>query len=290
MTIREILRQAESAISSQGITDARVEAEILLMHCLGAERATLYARLEESLPPQKVTEFQHLVEQRLKRRPGAYITGRCRFYDIDLYIDERALIPRPETELLVESVIQFADQRFSREQPFLVADVGTGSGAIAVALALHLPQARIYATDISPGALEVARINLHRQGLEEMVELLQGDMLEPIPVPVDIMVANLPYVRDSDIAGLIPEIRDFEPELALSAGLDGLDKIRLLMAQAKKKLRPHGLILLEIGYGQGPAVVELARSHFPGAELDLIPDLAGIDRILIVRLYDQMVG
>lgn len=284
MTIREVLSEAESAISSRGIPDARIEAEILLMHCLGTERADLYARLEEPLPPGKVTEFRQLVEQRLKRQPTAYVTGRCQFYGIELYIDERALIPRPETELLVESVLQFADRRFFMEEPLLIADVGTGSGAIAIALAQHLPRARLYATDISRGALDVARTNLHRHGVEERVELLLGDMLEPIPVPVDVIVANLPYVRDSDMAGLIPEIREFEPELALSAGPDGLDKIRLLMAQAKKKIRPQGLLSLEIGYGQGPAVMQLAQSHFPGAGLNLIPDLAGIDRVLTVRL------
>jgi release factor glutamine methyltransferase len=289
VTIWEALRQAESAISSQGIPDARAETEVLLMHALGLNRAELYARLKETLPHPQGETFWDLVEQRRRRRPTPYITGHCRFYGIDFHVDERALIPRPETELLVDSVLGFAEQSLS-EQPCLIADVGTGSGVVAVALALHLPHARIYATDISPESLEVARLNVRTHGVENRVELLVGDLLETVPVPVDIIVANLPYVRDSDIADLMPEIRDFEPKVALSAGPDGLDKIRLLMAEAKRKLRPHGMISLEIGHGQGPAVVELARSHFPGAGLDLIPDLAGTDRILTVRFYDQFAG
>ena len=163
-----------------------------------------------------------------------------------------------------------------------VADVGTGSGAIAVALALHLSQARIYATDVSPDALEVARINLRSHGLEQRVDLLAGDMLEPLPEAVDIIAANLPYVRDSDWAGLMPEIRDFEPKAALLGGSDGLDKIRLFLPQAVNKLRPQGLLLFEIGQGQGPAVLDLARHHFPSAEVNLVPDLAGIDRVVRV--------
>ncbi len=285
MTIWEALRQAETALSSQGIPDARAETEVLLMHSLGLNRAELYARLKESLPHPQGETFWDLVEQRRQRRPTPYITGHCQFYGIDFHVDERVLIPRPETELLVDSALDFAGQ-CSPEQPCLIADVGTGSGAVAVALALHLPRARIYATDISPESLEVARLNVRTHGLENRVELLLGDLLEPVPVLVDIIVANLPYVTDSDMTDLIPEIRDFEPKVALSAGPDGLDKIRLLMAEAKKKLRAQGMISLEIGHGQGSAVVELARSHFPGAGLGLIPDLAGIDRILTVRFYD----
>jgi len=283
VTIWEALRQAETAMSPRGIPDARVESEILLMHALGWDRAGLYARLKEPLPDSEREAFWDLVEQRLQRRPTPYITQQCQFYGVDLYIDERALIPRPETEGLVDTVLQFAEHR-SPAQSTLVADVGTGSGAIAVALALHLPQAHIYAIDISPDSLEVARINVRRHRLEQRVDVLAGDMLQAISEAVDIMAANLPYVRDADWSGLMPEIRDHEPQSALLGGPDGLDKIRLFLPQAVKKLRPQGLLLLEIGQGQGPAVLDLARHHFPSAEADLIPDLAGMDRTLRVLM------
>jgi release factor glutamine methyltransferase len=157
-----------------------------------------------------------------------------------------------------------------------------GSGAVAIALARHLPQARIYATDLSEEALEVARMNSGRHGVEEQVHLLAGDMLEPLPEAVDLIVANLPYVRNADLPGLMPEIREFEPLAALMAGEDGLEKIGRLLSQAGGKLLPHGAIMLEIGQGQGPAVLQMARKHFPGAMIDLLPDLGGIDRVLRV--------
>ena len=161
-----------------------------------------------------------------------------------------------------------------------MADVGTGSGAIAIALALHLPHAMFYATDISPDALDVARINCRQHGVEKQVHLLVGDMLQPLPEPVDVIVANLPYVKDSDLPRLMPEIRDFEPTAALAGGADGLDQIRRLLSQAGQKLLPRGAIMLEIGLGQGPAALALARKHFTDSRIDLIPDLAGIDRVL----------
>ena len=279
MTLREALKQAEAAIASRGISDARIEAELLLMHSLGIGKAELYTRLEEQLPPSEAQRFRGLVEQRLRHEPAAYILKQCQFYGIDLYIDPRALIPRPETELLVETALDFINQRFSKEEACTVADAGTGSGAIAIALALHLPQARVYATDISPDALEVARINCRQHGVGKQVQLLVGDMLQPLPEPVDIIVANMPYVKDSDLPRLMPEIRDFEPTAALAGGADGLDQIRRLLSQARQKLLPRGAIMLEIGLGQGPAVLALARKHFPDSRIDLIPDLAGIDRV-----------
>lgn len=280
MTLREALQQAETAISSHAIPDARIEAELLLTHALGIGKAELYTRLEEPLPPSKAGMFRGLVAQRLRHEPAAYILKQCQFYGIDLYIDPRALIPRPETELLVETALDFINQRFSKEEACTVADVGTGSGAIAIALALHLPRARVYATDISPDALEVARINCRRHGVGKQVQLLVGDMLQPLPEPVDVIVANLPYVKDSDLPRLMPEIRDFEPTAALAGGTDGLDQIRRLLSQAEQKLLPRRAIMLEIGLGQGPAALTLARKHFPDSRIDLIPDLAGIDRVL----------
>jgi len=280
VTIREALRQAEARIASQNVPDARVEAELLLMHCLSIQRAELYARLSEPLPSLVGEDFWPLVERRIRREPTAYILRRCEFYGIELYVDPRVLIPRPETELLVETAVGLVERRLGKEQPCSIADVGTGSGAIAVALALHLPRARIYATDSSADAVEVARLNCGRHGVEGRVELLVGDLLEPLSWPVDLIVANLPYVKDADIPQLMPEIRDFEPVAALAGGADGLDKVRILLAQAKDHLLPQGSVMLEIGLGQAEEAVSLAKRHFPESKVDLIKDFAGIERVL----------
>jgi release factor glutamine methyltransferase len=280
VTLREALRQAEARIASHNIPDARVEAELLLMHSLGIQKAELYARLGEPLPPSEGEELWRLVERRIRREPTAYILRRCEFYGIELYVDPRVLIPRPETELLVETALAFVEQRFGKDQPCSMVDVGTGSGAIAVALALHLPQARIYATDVSADAIDVARVNARQRGVEGRVELLVGDLLQPLSRPVDLVVANLPYVKDADIPQLMPEISDFEPVAALAGGADGLDKVRLLLAQAKDHLLPQGSVILEIGLGQAEEAVSLAKSHFPESKVDLIEDFAGIERVL----------
>jgi len=282
VTLREALRQAESQIASRNIPDARIEAELLLMHALGIQRAELYARMGDQLPSAVGDDFRVLVERRLRHEPAAYILGRHEFYGIELYVDPRVLIPRPETELLVETALAFVERRSGKEQPCSVVDVGTGSGAIAVVLALHLPQALIYATDVSSGAIDVARLNCGRHGVEGRVELLLGDLLEPLSRSVDLIVANLPYVKDADIPQLMPEIRDFEPVGALSGGADGLDKVRLLLAQAKGHLLPQGSVMLEIGLGQADEAVSLAKRHFPESKVDLLKDFVGIERVLRV--------
>jgi len=280
VTLREALRQAEARIASHNIPDARVEAELLLMDSLGTQRAELYARLGEPFPSPEGDKFWGLVERRLRREPTAYILRRCEFYGIELYVDPRVLIPRPETELLVETSLAFVEQRFGKDQPCSIVDVGTGSGAMAIALALHLSQSRICATDFSADAIDVARINCGRHGVEGQVSLLLGDMLEPLSRPVDLVVANLPYVKDADIPQLMPEIRDFEPVAALAGGVDGLDKVRLLLAQAKDHLLPQGSVMLEIGLGQAEEAVSLAKRHFPESKVDLLCDFAGIERVL----------
>ena len=197
-----------------------------------------------------------------------------------MVVDRRALVPRPETELLVETVLGLVKGRSAEGPPCTIADVGTGCGAIAVALALHLPGARIWATDVSPAALEVARLNCVRLGVQDRVELLPGDLLSPLPGRVDIIAANLPYVRDADIPDLAPEIRDHEPLSALAGGPDGLDVVRRLLAGVGGYLRPRGAVVLEIGLGQAEPAVFLAWKHLPGSAVDLVRDFAGIERVL----------
>jgi release factor glutamine methyltransferase len=282
VTLREALRQAEARIALQDISDSHIEAELLLMHALGMQRAELYARLADPLTSAVGDKFEALVERRLRHEPAAYILGRHEFCGVELYVDSRVLIPRPETELLVETALAFVDRRFGKEQPCSIVDVGTGSGAIAIALALHLPQARIYAADASSGAIDVARLNCTRHGVEGRIELMVGDLLEPLSERVDVIVANLPYVKDADIPQLMPEIRDFEPVGALSGGADGLDKVRLLLAQARGYLLPQGSVTVEIGLGQVEEAVSLAKRHFPDSRVDLLKDFAGIERVLLI--------
>lgn len=281
MTLVEALRQAEVRIASCHIPDARAEAELLLMHSLDLQKADLYARLHDQLLPSDQQAFWGLVERRLRREPTAYILKRREFYGIDLYVDQRVLIPRPETELLVEAALDFVVPRFEgKGGSCSIADVGTGSGAIAIALALHLPRAVIYATDISAEAIEVAAMNCRRHGVEERVRLLVGDMLQPLPVPVDLIVANLPYIRDRDLVELPPEIRDFEPKVALEGGADGLDKVRRLLSQAMGYLLPHGSVMMEIGIDQSAEAISLVERFLPGSKVDVLHDLAGIDRVV----------
>jgi len=282
VNLKEALYKAESIIASQDIADARNEAELLLMHSLGIGRAELYTRLRELISPLEAEGIWYLDQHRYHHEPTAYILKQCQFYGIDFYIDSRALIPRPESELLVEGALEFIRQRFPSEIPSSIADVGTGSGAIAIVVALHLPKAEVYAIDVSAAALEVARMNCSKHGVEKHVHLLLGDMLQPLPKPVDIILANLPYVKESELPQLSPEIKNFEPIIALAGGRDGLEKVRQLLPQAKQKLLPRGLILLEIGQGQGSVATALVKDYFPTAKIDLIPDLGGIDRVVRV--------
>jgi release factor glutamine methyltransferase len=251
-----------------------LEAELLLRHALNISRTQLYLDLERELSPRQEQAFWRLVERRLNGEPTAYITGNREFYGLDFHVDHRTLIPRPESELLVETALRLAQNN----QIFTIADIGTGCGAIAVSLALELPQARIYATDISAAALEVALGNCRKHGVIDRVRLLQGDMLAPLPHPVDLIIANLPYVKESELAET-----GFEPRLALDGGPDGTERIGRLCRQINSKLRPDGYLLLEMGMGQRGAITALLHTIFPKGEIEVVPDLSGIERVLSFR-------
>jgi release factor glutamine methyltransferase len=283
VTIRQALRQAEANLASHGIDDARLEAEILLMHTLRVGRAQLYLELERELPPPLAEKFWHLVRRRSRHEPIAYILNSCEFFGLDFYVDPRVLIPRPESELLVEKALELALGR-SNPSSTAIAEVGTGSGAIAIAIATHLPGAEIYATDISPAALQVASINCRRHRVENRIRLLQGDMLQPLPEPIDLIIANPPYIRDSDLSLLQPEIRNFEPQIALAGGKEGLGRIKGLLTEVRDKLHPRGSILIELGKGQAQAVLSLVEDLLTGSEAKFAADLGGIDRVLQITL------
>ncbi len=282
MQLQVALAQAATVLENAGIEESRLDAELLLVHTLGITRARLRVHPQSQLSPTELAGYRQLIERRARREPVAYIVGHKEFYGLDFFVDGRVLIPRPETELLVEKAIEINQRRA------VVADVGTGSGAIAIGLAVHLPQALVYATDASPAALEVAARNCRRHRVEDRVHLLQGHLLEPLPEPVDLIVANLPYVSQAELAQLPPEINCYEPREALNGGLDGLDHIRRLLAQAGEHLKPAGVVLLEIGATQGEAVVALARRCFPAARVEIVPDYAGLDRVVMVHTPPQL--
>lgn len=282
MTLIEALRQATTLLRHQDMRDAYFEAEAILAHILQTSRAYLYSHPEQRLTQKERNSFQKLVERRLSQEPLAYIRKNQEFYNIQFYIDHRVLIPRPETELLVEEALEVASNYARKVNPVLIADIGTGCGAIAISIALNLPQARIYASDVSAGALEVARLNCHQHQVNSQLILLQGNLLEPLPEPVHLIVANLPYVKNTEIEMLSPEVKDFEPRLALDGGQDGLTRIHQLLEQLDGKLLPDGCLLLEIGQGQTVPVTSWINRHFPEAKIELLPDLNAIDRVVKV--------
>jgi release factor glutamine methyltransferase len=286
----------------------RLGAEVLLAHVLGVSRAHLLAHPERLLSEPEWAAYARGVERCAAGEPLFYLIGHREFYGLDFLVDPRVLIPRPETELLVEQALAY----ISAHCPATIADIGTGSGCIAVTLAVHLfgaPSLRwgerggnfiphptppsqggrgvraIYATDISPAALEVARANAERHGIADKITFLQGDLLMPLPEPVDVIVANLPYVARDEWGQLAAEanVAEFEPIIALDGGPDGLALFRRFFQQAPTALSPGGAILLEIGAGQAEAVMALARAAFPRAHIGVARDYAGLERILSVK-------
>jgi release factor glutamine methyltransferase len=299
VTITQALTGATHELRSTSETP-RLDAELLLAYVLGWKRARLLAEGRQLLTEAQADAFRDLVARRAALEPVAYLIGHKEFYGIDLAVDRRALMPRPETELLVELALGFArrtnDERRTTnderqreldtpplaivQRPSSIVDVGTGSGAIAIALALHLPAAQIDAIDISPDALALARQNVERHGLTGRVRLLQGDLLKPLTESVDLIVGNLPYTILSEID---EGVRRHEPHLALDGGADGLALYRRLLSQAPAYLKPGGVILLEVGATQGTAVMNLARGAFPAAAVSVHHDLAGHDRVVVVE-------
>jgi release factor glutamine methyltransferase len=258
---------------------ARLDAETLLLHILGKNKAWLLAHQGDELPDDQAARFTELIERRYRGEPIQYITGETEFYRIPFLVTTDVLIPRPETEHLVEKVIGLA---CAFRKPRLV-DVGTGSGAIAIALAHDWPHAEVTAIDASGAALDVARRNAKRTGFADRIRFLQGDLLSPVAEEkFDIVVSNPPYVPTTDRDSLSVEVRDHEPSLALFAGADGLDIYRRLIPQAFASLVPGGFLALEIGYGQQLAITRLlSASGF--TQIEFVPDLQSIPRVAVAQ-------
>jgi release factor glutamine methyltransferase len=269
--LRDALQGAVAAIEAAGAETPRLDAELLLEAASGWSRAAIASDPDRGLPPAVAREFAAMVRRRVRREPVAYILGRKGFWTIELEVDRRALIPRPETELLVEVAEELA--------PSSVLDVGTGSGAVALAVAAELPEARVTATDTSPEALDLARANAGRFDLGSRVTVAAGSVP---PGEYGLLLANLPYVSEADWESLEPEIREFEPREALVAGPTGLESIEALLAELGLPGRVADAIALELGEGQAPRVSELVReAGYPRVEARR--DLAGIERVVVGR-------
>jgi release factor glutamine methyltransferase len=276
-SVREALESAVDGLRAAGVEDPRLDAELLLGEAMGCERAVLIVDGGAEVPPPAARRFGEMVRRRLRREPVAYILGRKGFRRIELTVDRRVLVPRPETEMLVEVALEM--------QPARVLDVGTGSGAIALAVADEVQGCEVTATDASPAALEVARTNAGRLGLADRVQFLDGTL--PEGERFDLILANLPYVAERDWPSLQPEVTQWEPPEALLAGPDGLDAYRFFLAECGRAFQPHGFksstaVAVEVGEGQAPAVAGLmAEADF--VDVETRRDLAGIERVVVGR-------
>lgn len=278
MSVHEALDSAVDALTAAGVDEPRLDAELLLGDAMGSSRAALVAEPGAEVPPAAARRFGEMVRRRLRREPVAYILGRKGFRRLELAVGSRVLVPRPETELLVELALEL--------RPARVLDVGTGSGAIALAVADELPGAEVTATDTSPAALEVARGNADRLGLAERVRFAEGTLPDE-GNGFDLILANLPYVAERDWPSLQPEVTKYEPREALLAGPDGLDAYRAFIPRCSLLLSRYaeqkkGALAVEVGEGQASAVAELMRAA-GFAEVETRRDLAGIERVVFGR-------
>jgi release factor glutamine methyltransferase len=271
------LERAAAFLAARGVESARLEAEVLLADALGSDRGRLY--LERAVSEAVRLRFAELLDRRGRREPLQHLRGRQEFFSRDFVVDPCVLIPRPETERLIETVLGLLRPI---ERPRIL-DVGTGSGVIAVTLALELPDARIFATEVSAAALDVAKENARRLGVGERIEFRSGDLVAPFAGErFDLVVSNPPYVPSEEIAGLSPEVRDHEPRVALDGGADGLEFYRRLAACVDGVLAERGWLAVEIGFGQGDAVRRIfSQSGAPAVEVER--DLEGIERVVVVR-------
>ena len=283
LTVASVLALAKASLLTSGVPEAALEASVLLAGCLKQSRSWVITHAEMPLAASDIGCFLAMVERRRRREPSAYILGEKQWLDITLRVDRNVLIPRPETELLAEEAIA-ALRELTRtlEHAPRAVDVGTGSGALAIAMARSTPEAQIIAVDNSAGALRVARSNAERLN-SGAIEFVLGSLLDADISPRDLVVANLPYVPTSEIGKLEPELA-YEPTGALDGGLDGLDLIRALLLQAKRSLAPGGRLLLECGAGQSPNIAHQARDFWPDAQIRVRLDYAGIDRIVVAEI------
>ena len=285
-TVGSALNSATQRLKEAENDTAFLDAQVILAHVLGVERPWLFAHAEIALEQRQDDDFTEMIARRVDHEPVAYLVGHKEFYGLDLVVDKRVLIPRPETEMLVDEVLSEIEARCANgAERVRVADVGTGSGAIALAIAVNDAHAAIEAVDVSRKALAVARSNVQRHDSRNQVTLRHGNLLDPVSEPVDILVANLPYISRSEYATLEPTVRAYEPRLALESGDEGLDAIAQLLRQANSHLAENATIYLEIGREQALAVFRLAQNVLPRMrDIALHQDYQGHDRMVVIVL------
>lgn len=287
MTLKEALRAAVTELTARGVGSPRMNAELLLMFTLGCDRAYLYAHPERELAGEEQSRYDEAIALRASGYPAQYITGHQEFWGLDLIVSPAVLIPRPETEHVVETALELvrAEAECFRERGPKIIDVGTGSGAIALAMATELPRARICAVDLSSDALEIAQANAVRLQLEQRVRFLRSNVLDQVARDgsFDFVLSNPPYVALSEADKVQDVVKKFEPKMAVFAGDDGLAVVRRLIPQAAEALRPGGWLIFEIGFTMAPAVTSLLTG-WNGVRA--VPDLAGIPRVVVARRPD----
>jgi len=291
LDVRGALREAIRCLREASVPSHTLATELLLMHALGRDRAWLYAHPEEALDAKQAARCFELVERRAAGVPTQYLTGKQEFWGLEFEVTPAVLIPRPETEHVVEVALERLGQNRTRE-PLRIADVGTGSGCIAIALARELPAAQVFATDISAPALEVARRNAVCHGVADRIDFIECSLLEafvgaqhaaplqPVHAPFDLIVSNPPYVGRSEEHVLPPDVREHEPAQALFAGESGFEVYAPLVRQARELLRPGGLLVLELGYNSLERVDALVSAASAWIHVRVTQDLAGIPRVL----------
>ncbi len=284
MTLIEAINSAAAKLATAGISSARLDAEVLLCYTLGKDRAWLLAHMPEEIISGHRNDFERAVGRRVLREPLQYIVGRQEFWGLEFTVTPDVLIPRPETELVIETALRAASSRDNLR----VIDLCTGSGCIAVTLAKELPQARIFATDVSPRALSIARSNARRHGVADRIRFFEGDLFCPLEEldingQVDIIVSNPPYVPSGEYSALQPEVRDYEPEIALLAGPEGIEVHRRIMHEAPRFLNRYGELIMEMGLGQAGPLSRLIRELKEYSSIEILKDLAGIDRVIAAK-------
>ncbi|HYE20465.1 MAG TPA: peptide chain release factor N(5)-glutamine methyltransferase [Tepidisphaeraceae bacterium] len=283
-TVRKTLEWTSGFFTRKQVDSPRLSAELLLAHVLGCPRIQLYTNYERALSDADRGKLRDLVTRAGEQEPIAYLTGRAHFFNLEFDVTRDVLIPRPDTETLVENAVQALKRQMVIEVP-RVLDLCTGSGCVAAAIAHNVKTAVVVATDISEKAVEVARKNVERLGLAGRVEVRHGDLFDPIremvdPMPFDVIVANPPYIASAQIAGLDRSVREYEPTTALDGGPDGLDLHRRILAQAPERLNKNGRIFLEIAFDQGALARQVAEGYEGFADVRILKDHAGHDRVV----------
>jgi len=281
MRYRDALAQGSARLAAAGVANAALDARLLLQQVAQIDHAALISCMADSAPAETVGAYEALLERRVAGEPVSRIIGRREFFGLQFKVTAAVLDPRPETEILVERVLE---DHPDRTAPLFFADIGTGSGAIAVALLVNLVASRCVASDISAQALEIAKANARTHGVEARAEFVRADFLadpgEGLAGPFDFIVSNPPYVASGDIAGLAPEVRAHDPHVALDGGSDGLDAYRALLTRAGDRLKPGGRLYLEMGAGQAGRLRRLAQAS-GWTVPEVVGDLAGIERVLV---------